>query len=156
MSQPEDVHFEVIQERWNSYDLGDEVVLKTKLVLMKISKPVGSPIEDSRQMAFQTQPLFVAYAPLVLKGTPETRPITPELMNEAIIEDIDPVLIGAENINEYSVGEGFIRLRLILVRVSRTSIYSADGTPVYSVQHNVVPQIRMPRRTRSSRRTNVV
>lgn len=156
MSYPEDVPFEIVREQWNSYDLGKDVVLKTKLVLMKISKPVDLPIEEAKQMGFQAHPHFVVYTPVELKGTPEMRRITPKLMTEAIIEDIDPVPIGAETVNEYSVGKGFIRLRLILVRVSRTSLYGADGTPVYTIQHNVVPQIHMPRRRRTSRRSKSV
>ena len=36
MSFPEEVSFEVINEKWNSYDLGDGIILKAKIVLVKI------------------------------------------------------------------------------------------------------------------------
>jgi len=152
MSLPEDVAFEVRKEKWSSYDLGEDIILKTKLVLLKILKPPGIPFRDIRELAFQTRPLFVIYAPLEKKGAPETRPITQDLIRESIIEDIEPKPI-EENVNEYVLQDGTVlKLRLILVRVSKTSLFGADGSPIYAIQHQIVPQILSSYRRRPSRR----
>ena len=98
MSFPEDVPFEVVREKWNTYDIGDGLILKTKVVLLKILKPPEVQIENVSSLVFQSPTLFVIYAPNDKKGTPETREITNELINESIIKDIDPQLIGEENI----------------------------------------------------------
>jgi len=148
---PEDVPFEVVREDWCTYDLGNGCILKTKLVLAKILKPPRVPLENIQELQFQTRPHFVVYAPLEKKGTPETRPLTPELLRKSIIEDVDPKPIKT-SANEYSLegGRAFIRLTLMLTRVALTDKFTDDGSPVYVISHQVVPQIRLPKRKRSS------
>jgi len=152
MSLPEDVKFEVVRENWNSYDVGHNLILKTKVVLVKIIKPPNVSIQDVRQLGFVTPVLTAVYSPLERKGTPETRTLTPDLINESIVEDLDPKLLGTEQINEYEMKTGgFIRLRVILNRVALTDLYTNDGSPVIAISHQVVPQIILPRPTRRQR-----
>ena len=127
-------------------------------MLLKILKPANVPLNDATQFVFQTHQHFVCCAPLDKKRAPETRQLTPELMNESIIRDIDPVLIGEEIINEYRLeNEGFIRLRLLFTRAALTSLYGPDGSPIVAINHQLAPQIVMPRQRRRSRsQTDVV
>jgi len=91
-------------------------------------------------MSYQIHTHFVVYAP-VEKGEPEPRPITMELSTSSIIRDLDPKPI-EKHVNEYILEDGsLIRLRLMLVRVSLTSLHSSDGAPIVAIQHQVVPQI---------------
>jgi len=155
---PEDVPFEVIKEKWCTYDLGNGCTLKTKIVLGKIMKPPDIPLERTKEWNFQTKPHFIVYTPIELKGTPETRPLTSQIMEESIIEDVDPTPIET-NINEYRLeNDTIIRLRLMLTRVALTDKYTADGSPVYVINHQIVPQILLPKPVRSRRRSgpNVV
>lgn len=147
MSLPEDVPFKVVREKWNCYDIGHNLILKTKLVLLKLLKPVKIPLGETKEFVFQANPFFVCYSPFEEKGTPETRKITTKLMEESIIEDLDPKIIGDDIINEYELENGgFLRLRLLLNRVALTSLFSADGSPVIAVSHQIAPQVIMPRR----------
>ncbi len=152
MSFPEGIPFEVVSEKWSSYDLGEGITLKTKLVLVKILKPPNVPLESVSELVFNA-PVFTAiYAPPEKKGTPETKELTAELLQTSIVEEVDPKPI-EENVNEYTLeGGGMIRLRLMLTRVGLTDLFSADGSPVVAVQHQVVPLMRFPRskRRRSS------
>lgn len=157
MSFPEEVPFEVKSEKWNTYDLGNGITLKAKIVLIKILKPSGVALEEVSELIYNA-PVFIAvYAPPDKKGTPETKKITLELISKSITEDLDPIPI-EENINEYTLEDkGLLRLRLMLNRVAMTDIFSDDGAPVVAVSHQVVPQIRLPRkstRKRSKKKTN--
>jgi hypothetical protein len=158
MSLPEDVPFEVVREPWNIYDVGHNLTLKVKVVLVKILKPPGVPLDSAAELVFQTQPFFAVWAPLESKKTPETREITSELMNESVIEDLDPKCVGGEVSNEYRLENGgFIRLKLIFNRVALTDLYGADGCPVIAIRHQIAPQIHMPRTKRKrSQRTPIV
>ena len=159
MSFPEEVPFEVISEKWNTYDLGNEIILKAKIVLVKILKPSGIALEEVPELIYNAPVVIAVYAPLEKKGTPETKELTPALVSKSISEDLDPVPL-EENINEYKLEDkGFLRLRLMLTRVAMTDIFSADSSPVVAVSHQVVPQIRLPRkstRERSKKKTNYV
>lgn len=47
----EDVPFKVVREEWNTYDLGDGLQLRARVVLLKVLKPPDIPIRgDSYQI----------------------------------------------------------------------------------------------------------
>lgn len=155
-SYPEDVPFEVLRERWCSYDLGNDCTLRIKLVLGKILKPPGVSIEKSKEFNFQSMPHIAIFAPQDKKGTPETRPLTMELLEESIIDYIDPKA-QTTSINEYRLeNDTILRLSIMLTRVALTSLYSADGSPVYIINHQIVPQIIHPKPVIRKKTSNVV
>ena len=155
-SYPEDVPFEVIRESWCSYDVGNDCTLRIKLVLAKILKPPGVSIEKSREFNFQARPSIAIYAPQDKKGPPETKQLTPKLLEESIIDYIDPK-DQETSVNEYRLkNDTIIRLSLMLTRVALTSLYSADGSPVYLVNHQIVPQIIHPKPVRKRKTSTVV
>ena len=48
--------------------------------------------------------------------------------------------------NEYLLENGVrIKLRLMLTRVGKTDQFNVDGNPLYAVQHQMVPQIKIPK-----------
>lgn len=142
---PEDIDFKVLNEKWNVYDLGDGITIKTKLVLGKILAPPGVPLEYSKEFRFQAKPLISIYAPTSKKGEPYTLPLTSDVIEESIIEDIDPKPI-EEYTNEYELKHGIIvRLKLMLTRVSLTDKFSADGSPVFAIGTQVVPHVIYPK-----------
>jgi hypothetical protein len=153
---PEDVNFRVIKEDWCTWDIGNNCVLKIKLVLGKILKPPGIPLDKVRDFNFQARPFVVITAPVQRKGTPETKEITPELLEESIIEDVDPKPL-TQNINEYELDNGAIfRLRIMLTRVARTDIFSADGTPVYVINAQPAPQFIFPTKIKRKTPSSIV
>lgn len=105
--------------------------------------------------------MIVAYVPQNMKGTPTGRRLSPQEIQESIVEDLDfePV---KQVWNEYKLPNGIIlKLRLELTRVSKTDKYTDDGTPIYTTQTQVIPQIKLPKelirkiKSRESRRRPV-
>lgn len=150
---PENVPFTIVQEKWCSYDVGDGSILRTKLTLQKIVKPADIPLEKVPALNFNTHAHLIIYTKLSKKGTPETKKLTPEFLQESIVEDIDPKPLQTFQ-NEYLLKNGTtIKLNLMLTRVAKTDIFSADGCPVFMVNTQVVPSIQFPKR-RKPRRKN--
>jgi len=153
---PEDVPFHVVKENWCTWDLGNDCILKIKLVVAKIMKPGGMPLDQVREFKFHQQSFISISSPIQVKGAPETKPLTHELIEESIIEDIDPRPLTKDG-NEYTLENGtIVRFSIMLTRVARTDIFSADGTPVYAINHQIVPQIILPKKKRRRRSSPVV
>lgn len=147
---PEDVPFDIIRESWCSYDLGNDITLKSKLVLLKILKPADVRMDDARRFIFQTaKPLVIVTCPNERKGAPMTQELTNELLNNSVTHDIDPIPIDT-SVNEYRLeNDAIIRLRLMFTRVAMTDLFSADGSPLVSASSQVVPQVILPAPTRA-------
>lgn len=153
---PDDVPFKIVREPWCEYDLGDNCILRTKLVLIKILKPPGVSLDRVKELNFKTHPHLSVYAPSDKKGTPETKKITPEFIEESIVEDVEPKPKKTSK-NQYELKNGIkIRLSLALTRVAKTDIFSDDGTPVYLVSHQIVPQLIFPKRKRSKKKSTSI
>jgi len=143
-SYPNDVEFEIVKEGWNEYKLSDGARLRTKLTLGKIVTAPGMPIKNATDYSFNTQVMVVAYVPNQMKGTPSGRVLTPQDMANAIVEDLDfdETKIAT---NEYLLENGVrIKLRLMLTRVGKTDIFTPDASPLYTINHQIVPQIKVP------------
>jgi hypothetical protein len=142
---PRDVEFEVIKEDWNEYKLSDGAILKTKLTLGKIVIPPGYTLETTKGFNFQTQNMIVAYVPQNMKGTPIGRRLSPQEIEESIVEDLDFEQT-KEAVNEYKLPNNIkIKLRLMLTRVAKTDKFAPDGTPIYATSTQIVPQIKFPK-----------
>jgi len=141
---PHDVDFEVVKESWNEHKLSDGARLRTKLTLGKVVTASGVEPERAMEYSFNTQIMVVAYVPQNMKGTPSGRILTPQEMNEAIVEDLDYEQTKTA-VNEYLLENGVrIKLRLMLTRVGKTSVYNPDGTPLYAVNTQIVPEVKLP------------
>jgi hypothetical protein len=154
---PEDVNFRVRSENWNTYDLGDDITLKTKVMLVKILKPQGISLDKVKEFNFQISPIQMAiFCPNKRKGTPSTQELTPEILEESIVRDADPKII-QEIPNEYELDNGTIlRIRAVFTRVAITDKFSADGTPVVSVNIQIVPQVVLPPKPKKRTQSSVV
>jgi hypothetical protein len=156
---PYDVDFEVVEEGWNEYKLSDGAILRTKLVLGKVVTSAGVPPDKAKEYGFNSQTMVVAYVPQDMKGTPGGRPLTPQEIADAVVEDLD--FEQTRNVtNEYLLTNGVrVRLRLMLTRVGKTDQFSSDGSPIYAVNNQVVPQVKLPKKMMKqhrSKRTPIV
>lgn len=150
-SYPKDLKFEVIKEGWNEYKLDDGAILRTKLILGKVIIPAGFTLENTGRFDFQTQNMIVAYVPQNMKGTPIGRPLTPQEIEDSIVEDLDFEQT-TEAVNEYRLPRSItIKLRFMLTRVAKTDKFNRDGTPIYATRTQVVPQIKLPKGFRKRR-----
>ena len=143
---PYDVEFEVVREERNEYKLSDGATLRTKLTLGKVvTAPPGVPIKRAMSYNFNTQMMVVAYVPQDMKGTPSGRSLTPQEMADAVVEDLDFDQTQVAT-NEYLLENNVrIKLRLMLTRVGKTNQFNPDGTPLYAVNNQIVPQIKLPK-----------
>lgn len=79
-----------------------------------------------------------------MKGTPSGQVLTPQDMQNSVVEDLDFEQIKT-SVNEYLLENGVcIKLRLMLTRVGKTNHFNADGTPLYAVNNQIVPEIKAP------------
>jgi len=141
---PHDVEFEIVKEGWNEYKLSDGARLRTKLTLGKVITSPGVPPEKALEYNFNTQMMVVAYCPQDMKGTPSGRVLTPQDIQNSVVEDLDFEQIKT-TVNEYLLQNGVrIKLRLMLTRVGKTNHFNVDGTPLYAVNNQVVPEIKVP------------
>jgi len=143
-SFPCDVEFEVVRETWNEYRLSDGAKLRTKLILGKVISPPGIPPDRAMEYSFNTQTMVIAYVPQEMKGTPSGRIMTPQDIQNAIIEDLDYEQTKVA-VNEYMLENGVrIKLRLMLTHVGKTNQFTPDGSPLYGVSTQIVPEIKLP------------
>ena len=142
---PEDVKFKVKKEGWNEYALSDGATLRTKLTLGKVIMSAGSTLKTAQSFNFQTQNHIVAYVPQKMKGTSIGRPLAPQELQDSVVEDLD-FRQKKRCINEYELPKNIrIKLQLMLTRVSKTDKFAPDGSPIYTTQTQVVPQIKLPK-----------
>ncbi|MFZ0966014.1 MAG: hypothetical protein WAN82_05255 [Candidatus Bathyarchaeia archaeon] len=141
---PYDVEFEIVKEGWNEYKLSDGARLRTKLILGKVVTPPGVSPENAMEYSFNTQIMVVTYVPQSKKGTPSGRILTPQEIGDAVVEDLDFEQTKVAT-NEYVLENGVrIKLRLMLTRVGKTDQFTADGSPLYAVNNQIVPEIKVP------------
>ncbi|MEX2706957.1 MAG: hypothetical protein Q6352_017130 [Candidatus Freyrarchaeum guaymaensis] len=98
--------------------------------------------------AFKGQNIVsLSHFPPELKGPPSTRIYSPEELQASIVNDDVRYSTLAEEWNEYVTEDGAsIRIKLIVVRVSRTDKTDREGKPIYLVQTSVLPQIIPPKK----------
>ncbi|MBW1936877.1 MAG: hypothetical protein ACTSP1_19470, partial [Candidatus Freyarchaeota archaeon] len=78
---------------------------------------------------------------------PSPRIYSPEELQASIIDDDVRYSTIVEEWNEYIAEDGAsIRVKLVVVKVSRTDKTDRDGEPIYLVQTSVLPQILPPKK----------
>lgn len=120
----ENIEFEIKREPWNKYKLEDEVILKCKLIMVKISKGKDGYL-------FSHQPIFGAIASSRKKIKKSTsRKKTSKIEKYDIsFECIE------EKWNEYILSDNYKLLAKIqITQINRTNLYDEHGDPVYNVQ----------------------
>jgi hypothetical protein len=134
--------FDVFKEPWNKYQLSDDAILKTKLVVTQIRKRV---IEDNKaDYSFDMQAIVVILTNE--KGKPDTKNYSPQEIEAAVIKDDIRYDIITEEWNEYVIDDGSrLRIKSTVTRVAKTSLFDKMGTPQYSVEFNNIAQVKMPR-----------
>lgn len=124
------VPFETVKEDWSVYKLRDGSTVRIRYILIKVLKRAqldvfGNPTYD---LNYGTVAGVIADPSLL--GPPSPR-ASPEVLNKSIVEkDIgfDPV---TEPWNEYRVENNIMKVKLVLTKVARTSIFDEHGEPSY-------------------------
>ena len=73
-AKPKFIDFEVEQEPWNKYELGDETILKTRYVLKTVTR---SMVNGKNNYSGDGVPLMVIMVPGKLNGQPDNKKYSP-------------------------------------------------------------------------------
>jgi len=131
------VDFTVNHEDWQYYKLSDGSRMKIKLVLGNIWRStnqfdtLGQP-----NYIWTSQNIFaLASFPAMLRGTPSSKPVTPELIAQNMDEAVSFEPFGKQDKwNFYSLNDGSkLRLRPNITSIARTKIKGQGGEPFYSI-----------------------
>ncbi len=140
MSLPSFLDFEVVKEPWNRYELAEGSILKTRLVLTKVTKDE----QDTRVNAYSFDFQNIAVVLTGERGQPSSKSFSQEEIRAATAKEIQHQTISEEP-NEYSVNDGaHIRIKSSVYRVTKTSLFDKSGKPIYWIDFNQIPQIKRP------------
>lgn len=139
----EELGVEIVEERWNSYDLADGGHLRTRPILLKVFWPKGlERIDPETQVNIRIsfQQVTVPLIPKELEGKP-TLPLPPT--SEALKMDRENVKIlrNEENWNIYELpgGRGRVKVKMAVSDVVKVKgKYDENGCPLYLVGSSIV------------------
>lgn len=141
-----DLDFDVMREPWNVYQLEEGPILRIKYVMTRVlrKKEAGGRVG----YAFKGQNVVsFSHIPDELKGTPTQAIYSPMELQTSIVNDDVRYSTLIEEWNEYYTEDGAsIRVKLTVVKVSRTNKTDKEGDPVYLVKTSLLPQIQPPRK----------
>ncbi len=145
--------FDVLKESWNLYDLKDGTQLKTKFVLITV---IEEPASDGFSLGFTSKIVVGAIPPIKLMGQPSS-PYTQEELRSSIAKpDID-VENSQEVWNSYRLENGIVlKIKNVLVNVSRTKKFDSKGIPIYLVDTNAIVKVSKKDMDRLSKDKRIV
>ena len=139
--------FEPISEQWGVYALKDGSYLKIRMNVLKIVRQV----DDVGNIGFgiNGNPTIGLISSKNLRGVALSRPPTPQEIMAAIVEDDVEFSPIEEKWSTYRLQDGFvISLKLIPIKVSRTSLYDQNGEPIYNINHQLLVKVSIPEELR--------
>jgi hypothetical protein len=140
-------NFKIVKEDWNTYKLKDNSYLKTRVILNWIARG------PQQSYSFNISPVLNSVLPPQnLRGSPATRPIRKEELQQTIVdEDLHWTTIN-EDWNAYELKNGIkIYVKAVLVKVDRTSICDNNGFSIYLIQSQVITKVNVPKELRDKK-----
>ena len=143
-----DLEFTVQRESWGTYEVDDDVLVRTRAILLKLLKIPGEGGKPPTYVP-NAAVLLATDAPFKQRRAPTSPPPGPEQVHaaektEAQFRSID------EPWNEYLYeddGTQLLRVKLVVSGVSRvTGLYDGFGCPIYQVSHATVVAPPVPRK----------
>lgn len=139
--------FKTTAEHWGDYALNDGSYLRMRVNVIKIARM----IDDAGNIGFNinSNVTIGIISPKNLRGTPSPRPPTPQEIATLIVEDDIEFSVVEEKWSTYQLQDGtVISIKLIPVKVSRTSICDPNGEPIYNVNHQLLVKANIPEELR--------
>src|SRR3989440_3572733 len=145
MTKATAIEFAVKDEPWVKYKLEDGTLLFGRLIIPKIFRSNDYDFSGNPVYAWSSQNLFTTICPRALRGTP-TVPVPtaldPRTMNTTAV---DFERVGPERWNVYELSDGSVlRAKLEITGIMRTDKYGPDGEPLYVVNAQMIPRIKVP------------
>lgn len=132
------VKFKVLNEPWNTYKLEDGSILRVKVVLVGLLK------ESGNTFSIQTQNVIGVMPNLKYVGLPSP-PLKPGEKLDSYIEAEDLKILEKTDLwNEYELPSenATLKIKGVVVTVSRTSRHDERGMPIYiaNIQYLIKPK----------------
>ena len=139
--------FETMSEHWGVYALTDGSYIRMRMDVFKI----GRQIDAAGNIGFgiNGNPSITIISPKKLRGTPLLKLPTPQEIVAAVVEDDVEFSIVEEKWSTYKLKDSFvIGLKLIPIKVSKTSLHDNHGDPIYNINHQLLVKVNMPEELR--------
>jgi hypothetical protein len=125
------LEFEVVEEKWNRYDLADQTVMYARVIVTRVVRAKFGP---TGQYGISTQTIFHVTTPPEKRGDPMQTPSPDQL--KALPKDPVKILTNSEPWNKYRIpktGDVF-QVKIIVTEVFRVRDHFDNfGEPYYIV-----------------------
>ena len=145
LTKADAVEFSMKDEPWVKYKLEDGTSLFGRLIITKIFR--GADYDQTGQpvYAWSSQNLFTTISPKTLKSVPTNPPPTTLDPSTVNTTHVDFERVGVEKWNVYELSDGSVlRAKLEITGILRTDNYGPDGEPLYVVNAQMIPRIKVP------------
>ena len=145
LTKADAVEFSMKDEPWVKYKLEDGTSLFGRLIITKVFRGTDYDATGQPVYAWSSQNLFTTISPKTLKNAP-TNPLPTTLdPNSVNTTHVDFERIGIEKWNVYELSDGSVlRAKLEITGILRTDKYGPDGEPLYIVNAQLIPRIKVP------------
>lgn len=135
-----EIPFETIREGWSIYKTKEpkgSATIKLKVVVLKLFL---EQLDEggNAQFGAGSRLILTATVPPSMKGPPSNKPITPKEVANSIVESDIPFETIREDWNEYKVDGAVVSIKPIATIISKTSLFDANGDPIYNVQNQPI------------------
>jgi hypothetical protein len=145
LTRADPVEFSMKDEPWVKYKLEDGTSLFGRLIITKIFRGTDYDRTGQPIYAWSSQNLFTTISPKTLKNTPTNPPPTALDPSTVNTTHVDFERVGAERWNVYELSDGSVlRAKLEITGILRTDKYGPDGEPLYVVNAQMIPRIKVP------------
>ena len=139
--------FRTLSESWVVYALKDGSYVKIRANVIKISRRLDN--EEKMSFNLNANMTIGVISPGSLKGTPTLRPITPQELQAAVVDNDIEFSVVEEEWSKFELHDGtVISVKPVLISASRTGIYDPGGEPIYNVTHHLLVKASLPEELR--------
>ncbi len=126
--------FEIINEKWSTYELEDGTILKTRFVLLSAIAYGKHDEAGKRLTKFGHQNLYVVHAPPELRGPPEPNLSTNDLEEYITDRNLKFRQIKDGGSASYKFEKLLMDIDHRVNQIDKTSRYSENGMPAYLIR----------------------
>lgn len=128
--------FEILRENWNTYELEDGSIIKSKFILSQLIKSEKTaPQDDDLNLGFmEPRNITTVFAPIEKRGKPDRNYSVSELEKFVINKECKIKKQTRTDPTIYKTEKMLIFVHSILNKIEKTSKYSSAGMPLYIIR----------------------
>lgn len=135
--------FKVVKEYWDSYELNDGTILKSRVILTGVKKSVSSP---SKEYEFDFQSIQSFIFSDKSRGPPHNKMFTKEELESSYKKEISFSTL-SEKWNEYLINDDTkVKLKSTVSDITKSDLFLQSGEPIYNVKIRVLSKVVRPKK----------